>query len=198
MTGGDTDPSGPADIDPRDLREPWAQPDTDALTPASMMAFIRARCPWARAHTHRSLVPYLLEETVELMAALVEDEASTAEDPGANDAVEAELADVLYQVVFHAALIDDRRGREPGTTWGSLQERIVGKYVRRHPHVFDSAHPVPLDEVQRRYQQVKAEEKEQRDAVSEPSAASHRRAADRALSVLSEIRGTMDDRNRQD
>nr|WP_269770538.1 MazG nucleotide pyrophosphohydrolase domain-containing protein [Brevibacterium yomogidense] len=162
------------------------------------MAFIRARCPWAEAHTHRSLAPYLLEETVELMAALVEDEAARDEDPGTVDAVEAELADVLYQVLFHAALIDDRRGRAPGATWDSLQERIVGKYVRRHPHVFDSAHPVPLDDVQRRYQQVKAEEKEQRDAVSEPSAASHRLAADRALSILSEIRGTMDDRNRQD
>src|SRR5699024_7270180 len=83
VTSDDADPPSPAGTDPRDLREPWVRPETGALTPAAMMAYIRARCPWARAHTHRSLAPYLLEETVELMAAIVEDEAANTEDSGA-------------------------------------------------------------------------------------------------------------------
>jgi NTP pyrophosphatase (non-canonical NTP hydrolase) len=140
------------------------------MGPETMMAYIRARCPWAADHTHATLAPYLLEESVELLAAIVED------DPRA---VEAELADVLYQVVFHAALLDDRLERSPGATWDALQERLVAKYVRRHPHVFDSEHPVPLPEVQ-------------------PSAAAHREAADRAMGILAGIRGTMTERSRTD
>lgn len=174
---------------PHDVAEPWQQPDTGALTPETMMAFIRARCPWAADHTHHTLAPYLLEESVELMAAIEED------DPAA---IEAELADVLYQVVFHAALLDDRLGREPGATWGALQERLVAKYVRRHPHVFEARHPVPLPEVQRRYQEVKRLERAASDAVPEPSTAAHERAAADAARILDEIRGTMTARNRAD
>ena len=188
---GDAAAAGPhaGPPDPRDVTEPWQQPDTGELTPESMMAFIRARCPWAADHTHRTLAPYLLEESVELMAAIEED------DPAA---IEAELADVLYQVVFHAALLDDRLDREPGATWGALQERLVAKYVRRHPHVFEARHPVPLPEVQRRYQEVKRQERAASDAVPEPSTAAHERAAADAARILDEIRGTMTARNRAD
>lgn len=186
--------------DPRDVGEPWSRPDPSSLTPDRMMAYIRARCPWAIDHTHRTLAPYLLEESVELLAAIIEDERAGEEPAGTAtaDAVEAELADVLYQVVFHAALLDDRRGRSPGATWSSLQDRLVDKYVRRHPHVFDSAHPVPLADVQRRYQDVKAAERAEGRAAREPSADAHAEAAEEALSVLSDIRGTMATRNDQD
>lgn len=186
--------------DPRDVREPWSRPDESSLTPDRMMAYIRARCPWATAHTHRTLAPYLLEESVEFLAAVIEDEGPGGEHGGAAtaEAVEAELADLLYQVVFHAAVMDDRHGRPAGATWSSLQDRLVRKYVRRHPHVFDSAHPVPIDEVQRRYQDVKAAERAEGSAAREPSLDAHTTAADEALSILSDIRGTMTTRNRQD
>lgn len=198
--------------DPRDVREPWSQPDLTSLTPDRMMAYIRARCPWAMDHTHRTLAPYLLEESAELMAAIMEDErvdsarggeagadaARTDAESATADAVEAELADVLYQVVFHAALLDDRHGKDPGATWSSLQDRMVDKYVRRHPHVFDSPHPVPIDDVQRRYQDVKAAERAEGSAAREPSDAAHAAAADEALRIMSDIRGTMAARNRQD
>ncbi len=191
--------------DPRDVREPWARPDGASLSPARMMAYIRARCPWAGDHTHRTLAPYLLEESAELLAAIIEDErvdadgaATDTDRSAATDAVEAELADVLYQVVFHAALLDERRGAAPGAAWESLQQRLVDKYVRRHPHVFESSHPVPIADVQRRYQDVKSAERAEGSAAREPSAAAHTEAADEALSILSDIRGTMAAKNRQD
>lgn len=203
---GDMSGAGGEAPDPRDVREPWSQPDLASLTPDRMMAYIRARCPWAMDHTHRTLAPYLLEESTELMAAIIEDEHvgsadGSAVDAGESttaDAVEAELADVLYQVVFHAALLDERKGADPGVTWNSLQERLVDKYVRRHPHVFDSSHPVPIADVQRRYQDVKAAERAEGLAAREPSAAAHTEAADEALSILSDIRGTIVAKNRQD
>lgn len=194
-----TSAGGGEDPDPRDVGEPWSRPDVATLTPDRMMAYIRARCPWAAAHTHRTLAPYLLEESAELMAAILEDErVGSAGGSATADAVEAELADVLYQVVFHAALLDERREAEPGDTWSSLQQRLVDKYVRRHPHVFESSSPVPIADVQRRYQDVKAAERAEGSAAREPSAEVHAEAADEALRILSDIRETMASRNRQD
>ena len=145
--------------------------DATALSVAEVVAYIRARCPWAAAHTHRTLLPYLIEETYELIAAV---------ESGQRDDVEAELGDVLYQVLFHAALLDDptddseAAGTAPvdpnavrsltgqpvaPAAFGRVGERLRAKLVRRHPHVFDSTGPVPLGEVERRYEAVKAQER---------------------------------------
>lgn len=86
----------------------WERPDTADLAPAEVMAYIRARCPWAAAHTHTSLQKYLLEETHELVAAL--DAHASAGTPATRAEVVAELGDVLYQVLFHAALLDAADG----------------------------------------------------------------------------------------
>jgi MazG family protein len=80
-------------------------------------------CPWDRAQDERSLRPFLLEETHELLEAL---------DEGDRRKVEEELGDVLFQVVFHARL-----GQERGDyDLGSVAHAIATKLVRRHPHVF--------------------------------------------------------------
>lgn len=145
----------------------WEKPDTDSLDLAGVMGYIRARCPWAAAHSHTSLQKYLLEETHELIAALDEHDR----EPGADtrEQVIAELGDVLYQVLFHAALLDSA---DAGCGAGELRaepaapaamtevaRRLGAKLIRRHPHVFDSTGPVDLAEVERRYEAVKAEER---------------------------------------
>ncbi|WP_084500102.1 MazG nucleotide pyrophosphohydrolase domain-containing protein [Brevibacterium album] len=162
--------------DPRDVREPWARPETEQLDLPALMAFIRARCPWASAHTHVSLSRYLVEESAELLAAEEHlygrpaDGAGTAHDAArheeAVDGVEGELADVLYQVLFHSALLDDHEEREPGETYARVETRLAAKLVRRHPHVFDSEHPVPLEQVQCAYRGVK--DREKRTGLSAP------------------------------
>ncbi len=81
-------------------------------------------CPWDREQSPRSLRPYLLEETYELLEALDrEDEA----------AIHEELGDVLYQVYFQAALFE-RQGR---FGLASVARAMADKLVRRHPHVFE-------------------------------------------------------------
>jgi len=156
----------------------WRRPDVQALSLPEVMALIRARCPWAGAHTHSSLLPYLLEESHEAAAALRDLDAACAQDPHGDDcaaaraAAEAELGDVLYQVLFHSALLDDPGHtddpdavRSPQGTavapvaFDRVQQRLKDKIVRRHPHVFDSTGPVPIAQVERRYEQVKAAER---------------------------------------
>jgi tetrapyrrole methylase family protein/MazG family protein len=83
-------------------------------------------CPWDREQTRTSLKPFLLEEAYEVLEAI---------ESGHPGALEEELGDLLFQVVFHAEI-----AREQGEfTMVDLLERLIGKMVGRHPHVFGGA-----------------------------------------------------------
>ena len=83
-------------------------------------------CPWDREQTRTSLKPYLLEEAHEVL------EAIEGSDPRA---IEEELGDLLFQVVFHAQV-----ARELGEfAMADLLVRLCDKMVIRHPHVFGDA-----------------------------------------------------------
>jgi XTP/dITP diphosphohydrolase len=112
-------------------------------------------CPWDAEQTHTSLLPYLLEETHEVI------EAVEARD---RDHLVEELGDLLLQVVFHA-----RVGQENLTDPFDIDEvaaGIVAKLIRRHPHVFGGPEQ-QLDsaaEVEQSWEQLKAAEKPRRQA----------------------------------
>ena len=80
-------------------------------------------CPWDREQTLRSLRPYVLEETYELLDAL---------DRGDMSGLREELGDVLYEAVFLAQIAEE----EGHFSIGDAVRSIVDKLVRRHPHVF--------------------------------------------------------------
>lgn len=116
---------------------------------------LREQCPWDVEQTHQSLIPYLLEETYEVVDALQSlpdpervadpghgndddghhhadhgDDHDHGHDPDA-DLIE-ELGDLLYQIEFHAT-IAEQEGR---FTIADVAEGIHDKLVRRHPHIF--------------------------------------------------------------
>ena len=64
---------------------------------------LREQCPWDREQTHASLIPFLVEETFELVDAL---EALDPDDPATEEALVEELGDVLYQIEFHATIAE--------------------------------------------------------------------------------------------
>ena len=77
---------------------------TDPLREAAdTMRAVRDRCVWTQQIDHRALVPYLVEESAELIDA-VED--------GTRDDLREELGDLLWQVLFHAE-IASRDADEP-------------------------------------------------------------------------------------
>lgn len=90
---------------------------------------LRERCPWDREQTHHSLVTYLLEETHEVVDAIL---ALDPEDPSTDEHFMEELGDLLYQIEFHAAIAEE----EGRFTMGDVARGINDKLVRRHPHVF--------------------------------------------------------------
>src|SRR6185437_11593569 len=54
-------------------------------------------CPWDLEQTHRSLIPYVIEEAYEVVDAIEDDDAVGLSD---------ELGDVLLQVALHAEIAD--------------------------------------------------------------------------------------------
>jgi tetrapyrrole methylase family protein/MazG family protein len=112
-------------------------------------------CPWDAEQTHHSLTRYLIEEAYEVVEAL---EALPADGPVSADAyaaVEDELGDLLYQVVFHAVLAQE----EGAFGMADVARGIHDKLVRRHPHVFGDVVAAESDDVLRNWEQIKKDEK---------------------------------------
>lgn len=97
-----------------------------------VMAELRLRCPWDAEQTHRSLVQYLLEETLETV------EAIESDDP---EHLREELGDLLLQVVFHATIAAER---PDGFDLEDVARGVTDKLVSRHPYVF-AGDDVPSD-----------------------------------------------------
>ncbi len=113
---------------------------------------LREQCPWDREQTHASLVPYLVEETFELVDAL---EALDPGDPASDEALIEELGDLLYQIEFHAT-IAEQAGR---FTIADVTAGIHDKLVRRHPHVFGDVTADDTGTVLANWEEIKREEK---------------------------------------
>lgn len=118
-----------------------------------VMRRLRAECAWKAEQTPESLLPYLREETDELVEAVESGDAAH---------VCEELGDVLLQVVFHAAIAEERGD----FTMDDVAAGLVAKLRRRNPHVFDPASlgrgpdapPLSAAEVDEIWQQVKRTE----------------------------------------
>ncbi|MCA1644972.1 MAG: nucleoside triphosphate pyrophosphohydrolase, partial [Chloroflexi bacterium] len=103
-------------------------------------------CPWDLEQTHRSLLPYVIEEAYEVVDAIeAEDPASLAD----------ELGDLLLQVALHAELADQADEFE----WNDVVRGLSEKLVRRHPHVFGESQVRGAAEVVRNWDQLKAAER---------------------------------------
>jgi MazG family protein len=106
-------------------------------------------CPWDREQTLETLVPYLIEETYEVVDALAEGSVA--------DHCE-ELGDLLLQVVFQAEL----RFSEGQFGIDDVARGIVTKLIRRHPHVFADVRVSGTGEVLSNWAKLKAVEKAER------------------------------------
>jgi tetrapyrrole methylase family protein/MazG family protein len=80
-------------------------------------------CPWDKNQTHKSLRPYLLEETYEVLASI------DSENP---EGMREEFGDLLLQIILHAQIAAE----EGEFSIRDILHDINKKIVQRHPHVF--------------------------------------------------------------
>jgi len=111
--------------------------------------------PWKRAQSHRSLAPYLLEESYEAFDAI---------EAGDLDALREELGDVLLQVVLHARLAEELPDGE-GWSVDDVAGGLVDKMVRRNPHVFAGESVAGIEEIIDNWERIKRAEKSRDSAL---------------------------------
>ena len=92
-------------------------------------------CPWDVEQTFASIAPYTIEEAYEVAGAIEEENWDHLKD---------ELGDLLFQVVFHARMAEERGLFD----FGDVVAAVTDKMVRRHPHVFGDLAGIDTAEAQ--------------------------------------------------
>lgn len=124
------------------------KPQVNVERLVDLMARLRAPdgCPWDRAQTFRTLVPFIIEEAYEVIAAI---------DEGAQTQLKDELGDLLFQIIFICRISQE----EGGFGLKDVVDHSVEKMVRRHPHVFAGAKADTPEEVLTHWAEIKKAEK---------------------------------------
>ena len=135
---------------------------TETIHPMDALLAIMSRlrdpetgCPWDLRQDFRTIVPYTVEETYELVDAI---EAADYEQ------VREELGDVLFQVVFYAQLGAERELFD----FKDVLDGISSKLVSRHPHVFgdlqasETGQSLSEAEVKQNWERFKQAEREKK------------------------------------
>lgn len=104
--------------------------ETPIVRLLAIMAALRTPqtgCPWDLVQDFATIAPYTVEEAYE-----VADAIAAGPDPAM---LKDELGDLLFQVVYHARLAEERGW----FGFDDVADAISQKMVRRHPHVFGDA-----------------------------------------------------------
>lgn len=124
-----------------------------------IMARLRAPggCPWDREQTFQSIKKYTLEETYEVLDAI-----DRRDWPNLRE----ELGDFLLQAVFYAEMATEEKLFSIGDSLDSINEKLI----RRHPHVFADESAATGEQVLKRWDEIKAEERKGKpgDAREQP------------------------------
>ena len=109
-----------------------------------LMSTLRSKegCPWDREQTHRSLLPYLIEEAYEVLDTI---------ELGDDERLKEELGDLLLQIVFHAQIAEERKKFD----LYEVIEHLNAKLKARHPHVFGKKKASSSEEVLRNWEHIK-------------------------------------------
>lgn len=117
-----------------------------------IMARLRSKngCDWDKEQTYDTIRPYLLEETYEVIEAILDKDIHGLKE---------ELGDLLLQVVFLSQIAQD----ESKFTIDDVVAGINEKLIRRHPHVFGESNASNTDEILRQWEEIKKQEKKDKN-----------------------------------
>lgn len=140
-------------------KTPRAQSPADPLNEAdpvrrllAVMATLRDPdhgCPWDLRQDFETIVPHTIEEAYEVAEAIADGDMAELRD---------ELGDLLFQVVYHARMAEERGAFD----FSDVANAIADKMVRRHPHVFGGAAAETASDFTGLWEAIKAEERAQK------------------------------------
>lgn len=103
-------------------------------------------CPWDQKQTFATIAPYTIEEAYEVADAIERGDPTQIRD---------ELGDLLFQVVFHAQMAQERGWFDFAQVASAIHEKLV----RRHPHVFAGASAAGEADLSKKWEEMKARER---------------------------------------
>lgn len=103
-------------------------------------------CPWDLEQSYETIAPHTIEEAYEVADAIGRRNMAELKD---------ELGDLLFQVVFYAQM-----AKEDGAfDFDAVARGVSDKMVRRHPHVFGEVNVETSSQMNRLWEDQKAEER---------------------------------------
>jgi ATP diphosphatase len=144
------------------------QPARDISTLLEIMARLRdpeSGCPWDIEQDFRSIRHYTIEEAYEVADAIEREDYEDLRD---------ELGDLLLQPVYHAQMASEAGLFDIGDVIQSVTEKLI----RRHPHVFGDDDAGNAAASERRWENIKAEERRNK---------AERRGGERPPSILDDV-----------
>lgn len=106
-------------------------------------------CPWDREQTFDTIAPYTIEEAYEVAEAIAQNDMAELRE---------ELGDLLFQVVYHAQMAEERGAFD----FDDVAATIAEKMIRRHPHVFGELRADTPEDVGGIWEEMKRRERSEK------------------------------------
>lgn len=102
-------------------------------------------CEWDIKQDNTSLLPYLLEETYEVIEAIKKN---------TDDELKEELGDLLLQIILHSEIASENKKFQIKDVIKDLNDKLI----RRHPHVFKKKEKLTELELEEQWKDIKRKE----------------------------------------
>lgn len=111
----------------------------------TVMDELRAKCPWDKKQTLKSLRHLTIEETYELGDAILDNDLQE---------VKNELGDLLLHIVFYAKIGSETNDFDIADVTNSICEKLIN----RHPHIYGDVKVKDEAEVKQNWEKLKLKE----------------------------------------
>ena len=108
----------------------------------SIMDRLRSECPWDQKQTMESLSHLTIEETYELIDAILNKDMNE---------IKGELGDLLLHIVFYSKIASETNDFNINDVINSICEKLI----ERHPHIYGGDNANTEDEVKKNWEKIK-------------------------------------------
>lgn len=111
-----------------------------------VMDDLRAKCPWDKKQTFESLSYLTIEETYELIDAILEKDITE---------IKKELGDLFLHLVFYSKIASETNDFDVA----DVLNAVCDKLIERHPHIYGDVIAETEEQVKQNWEEIKLKEK---------------------------------------